>query len=104
MSENKSWREFIKTVTYKPNWKFEIEEGWEGQEVLAIKVKLEDSRNPGSPALVTNRIDLRMFESHGDSNKQSILRSWINKMEQHEIDEWLRFGGVLVFDPHKDER
>lgn len=42
------------------------------------------------------------FDSTMDVEFVEWLRNRIRKMEDHEMDEWLRYKGELVNDPHKE--
>lgn len=104
-----SWEEFFNNFSYKPNWTFSLwkEDYYVDDKVfksfvfLKIEMKVPDARQEGSERIVGNNITLEPWM--GEEFAKNLIRDCIRRMEEHEINEWFRYKGELVFDPHKDE-
>jgi hypothetical protein len=107
--------EQIATCSYKPEWKFEVQESgpldgaavhyW-ATAVLVMSMMVEDSYHPGQqikigrrqsvPIHVVERMDRRFF-------LEWIFRAIIDA-ERHEAQEWFKVDGVVFDDPHKEKK
>lgn len=115
------WREFFADITYKPGFTFDYELksdfAWE---TVTLTMRVPDSRDLENlkspeemqvgwgrearrfrllPITMTDRLPPWICEQAA----KEYLRFLIRKMEMHEIDEWLRFQGKLINDPHADQ-
>ena len=116
------WEEFFSKVKYKPNFTLEYTYLIDfDQEKLTITMRVPDSRDPRNwdePPSVSaiygpedpRRIPLVpvtasfMLEFwHGERYAKDWLRSVLRQLEDHELDEWFRYEGELVNDPHEGE-
>lgn len=109
------WEEFFRNLNYKPNWDFDLQRFVEYSEARVIMtMRVPDSRKPvpqsefnlmGQRQVIplvpiTKTVLLGPF--HGEEYAKDYIRFHIRDMEDHEIDEWFRYKGELVFDPHKE--
>lgn len=118
MSEARSWEEFFENFSYKPNFEFDYKyEKYEVNEWLKYKViitmRVPDSRRPlPDPETLVNGIrqviplvpitnTVLLYKWPDEKEALSRMRWEIRTMEDHEIDEWLKYNGELPFDPHK---
>lgn len=89
---------------FKPGYDFSAD--WYLDEGITINIHadVEDSRNPGqrivvtTPTLVPEDMDLA-----DETLFLSFLRQALIKFAIHEVDEWFRYRGKLVNDPHSAE-
>lgn len=109
------WEQFFKDFSYKPNWEFDYihEVDWDIQKVV-ITMRVPDSRRPVPEAEfdvmgrrqvipmvpVSKTVILGRFA--GEQYAKDYIRHHIIDMEIHEVEEWFRYKGELVFDPHKE--
>jgi hypothetical protein len=105
--------------TYKPNWAFEVGKDIRGSWILA-RQWVEDSRAPFHPwpflndrwhqtpvspmrplIPVRTRINLDT-PFYGEEHFWNWVRyDFIPKLEDHEMSEWFKVDGELMFDPHE---
>lgn len=96
-----TWEEFLKTVTYKKDYKFHYNYAIDFDvRRIVVTVMTEDTYNPGKPLRVDHNYPVPPFDVLGEEGAQSFLRNIIHSVECHESDEWLKFNGEMVFDPH----
>lgn len=118
MSEVLGWEEFFENFSYKPNWEFSYLYVPElNASRVVITMRVPDSRKPlpestpldnlmGKRTVIpvvpiTQSVFLRPWQ--GEQYAKEFLHHYICDMEFHEVGEWFRFKGELVFDPHKEE-
>lgn len=97
--------EIIAGLTYKPDWMIDLEHRW-GAVSLVLRMKVEDSRNPGETVKVRGgrTLDLYRLRTMAPDRFLDWVFTEIMAMERHEAREWFRFHGELVDDPHAGER
>lgn len=111
------WEQFFKDFSYKPNWEFDYQyqPDFDDQKVF-ITMRVPDSRRPlPEPTPLDNLMGKRtvipavpinktvmLGPFHGEAYAKDYIRHHIIDMEIHEVDEWFRYQGELVFDPHKE--
>jgi hypothetical protein len=108
-SDKGPWATFIETIRYKAGWSFEYLYMVDfDKEYIVIRTQVPDSRAEGTVALrptveVGGKYQLQPWTYYNtmEDRQVEILRT-IHTLERHETCEWLRFGGELVFDPHKE--
>jgi hypothetical protein len=91
-------RDVLADLTYKPGWTFSVYDGdWEGQH-LAITARVPDAVRP--PAMVV----LDVHSQLPPIPDEAYLVRWIawrlGRIELHEMREFLRLRGAVVYDPH----
>lgn len=69
---------------------------------LLLVVDTEDSRNPGKRIKVVHQTWIPQWVNTEDMAK-AFIRQCIAVMVAHEMDEWLRFDGQLLRDPHEHD-
>jgi hypothetical protein len=97
-----SLRSVLATMTYKPTFHFEVVDV-NGSDVLRVTMATHDSRPDDAPPLSVP-VDFgvpTIVPGWPDDEWRVWLRDKVHWCELHESDEWLRFDGVLVFDPHE---
>lgn len=103
--EATSWPECIRQFTYKPNWRFTYYDDF--TPMVQIDMRVMDSRQPAPDPRKTVVVNQKLSlppRWHGEEYALDFIRSVIRKMEDHEVDEWIRYRGELVFDPHKEDQ
>jgi hypothetical protein len=100
----------LKKITYKEGWEFRAQRspGWEAVEVsISYLNKDATGKTPGENYLAL-RIAIPMYElshmSHPEKYLMHRIFEGIRQAEMHEIDEWLKFDGVHVNDPHPERK
>ncbi len=95
----------IKAFTYKPGWQFiaspmpSIVEGIDLRLIIISQTIDARPEHNGNVAQVQMFFDLtisHMTEEMIIEHVQNIIKG----LELHEMDEWLRYDGELVVDPH----
>lgn len=104
--------DLLSRVRYKPGWRFYLE-GRDGDYagflrghdlMMVIEADVPDSRYTGDPAecpLVSIRKPVSLSLMIDGPHFLRWLRHQIIEMEVHELDEFLRYDGELVNDPHR---
>ena len=96
----------IKDIDYKPGWSFEYKPGvsvgsQEAWPMLHITARVPNARGPGEIEFVVKRLipDFVMADS------AAMLLEWVKTQIQgaefHEVDEFFKYKGRLVDDPHQ---
>ena len=88
----------LERFTYKPGWKFAVYEGrWEGPH-MQITATLPDAYAPDA----TVTVDVHsMLPPIPDEGALWVWLGWrLARIEVHEMREFLRVDGVVLFDPH----
>jgi hypothetical protein len=112
-----SWSEFFSKIRYKPNFTIDYSNAINfDRESIIVKMLVPDSRDPDNfvkaqpmvgwghearriPLLpVTSTFILEQW--HGEEYAKGWLRNVLRQMEDHELDEWLRYEDELMNDPH----
>ena len=98
-----TWQSIIDTVTYKPNTKFHITENYYNTQ-LHIEVLVPNTYDPGNltPIKVIHTSVLPSLGYFPEKKAPKYIRKLVHNAEIHEADEWLRFNGVMLFNPHKE--
>lgn len=93
--------DMLRLLTYKPNWSFSIDE-WFGAPRLSIIATVPDAVNLGqsTPLTLYNMVPMREFQELDDLGFLNWVRQSIECLEQHELDEWLKFGGKPLTNAH----
>lgn len=91
--------------TYKPGWSFVLDPGAgiaAAARLLTITMDVPDVHQPARRILAARTYAVPHESIAVDTQWWARwLRERINEMEQHEIDEWFRVGGVPAFDPDR---
>jgi hypothetical protein len=69
---------------------------------LRITVPTHDSRNPEDRLLIAHQYSVPPFVTD-EKSALAFLRVCTQKTVVHEMDEWIRVDGELLFDPHQDD-
>jgi hypothetical protein len=104
--EAKSWDEFLKNFTYRPGYEFryDYDIDFNIHKIIA-RFTVEDTYNRGRMIpIVFQHTCPAWDEMGGETRALSYLRSVCHDLEMHESDEWFRYKGEMVFDPHAWER
>jgi hypothetical protein len=85
-------------LSYKPGWSFEVYEGrWEGPHI-AIRTEVPDTYNPGETVV------LDVHSMLPPMRDRAALEEWLawrlGRLEVHEMREFLKRDGRVIFDPH----
>jgi hypothetical protein len=89
---------FVSDFTYKPGYEIDLEvRGF--LPYLMVRFEAPSSRTePGDTAHV--KIEIPIFEEQTEDSFRALIKRMIIGAELHECDEWLRYKGELIFDPH----
>jgi hypothetical protein len=89
-------------LSYKPGWFYSYEPGVRDR--VIIHAKVEDSKHPG---VMVNFKMGRVIPNVVRQNQQAFV-DWVHDItieaEIHETNEFFRFAGVLLYDPHHVEQ
>lgn len=84
-------------VSYKPGVRFTFENA--GDRIIAhMATPTEDARGPRRT--VQGYTAVYVYAEHTTEHLHYFLREMVRRFELHEADEWLRFNGDLLHDPH----
>jgi hypothetical protein len=106
--EASSWEEFFYHYKYKPGVEFEIERLIDfDKHKLVITMWVPDSRveimpENGRWPMIRIHQTARLPRWVSEEYAKHRIRDEIRAMEDHEINEWIRYKGELVDDPHKE--
>ena len=90
----------LDTITYKPGWSFRVYDGrWEGQHIV-IRTEVADTYNPGE----STTLDVHsMLPPMRDVQALEEWLAWrLGRLEIHEMREFLKRNGQIIFDPHAE--
>lgn len=99
----------ISRIEYKPDWRIETyrDTTYGGHAfdsvLLRIKFKALDSVRKVEEADVVIALDIKSYMFREPKDVVWFVKNAITEAEMHERDEWLRFDGVLVDDPHASD-
>lgn len=100
MLTTKEIKDWLQRVTYKPGWKFKAYDGdWEGQHIVITTV-VPDSYNPGQNVVLDVHSMLPPIPSVDYLNRWLTWR--LGRIEIHEMREFFKVDGQIVFDPHAE--
>lgn len=98
-----NYDEIIAALTkfdYKPGYEIEVQSSGTGWVMLGMTASVPDSRGRQGSIHVFQSIQVRSSTLSLDFLKY-VVRELCDQFEQHEIDEWLRYDGELIKDPHQ---
>jgi hypothetical protein len=98
-------------LSYKPGWFYSFEPGHGGRpyttgcrDKVIIHARVEDSKHPG----VMVNFKMGRVIPNAVRNDTRMFVDWVHDItieaEMHEVNEFFRFGGVLLYDPHHVEQ
>lgn len=94
----------LRDISYKSNFSFTLYNnpvyGWESH-TLVIKAVVPDSRNPGNMTTVMKTLVIAPDAFESIEAFVSYMERQIQMFEMHESQEWFKFKGELVNDPHR---
>lgn len=87
-------------ISYRPGWSFTaFDDQWEGTKIRIVAKGIPDSYNPGET------IDLGIDSFLPPICDEWNLRRWlawrIQRIEIHEMREFFRLDGRVLWDPHR---
>lgn len=90
-------------VTYKPGCSFSVEEQ-DDKIAIVMSRMAPDTRMPTEIATIrfTRIIDENEVNAGEKDFAERLFYNVIRDAEMHEVDEWFRFRGVCVHDPHPE--
>ena len=102
----------VHRISYKPGYRLYVDFCPSNHSVrVAIKAMVKNSRDPhptGTDEVEFQAtIEVPLFQHIFDSEEDLVLYlrdELITLMELHERDEWFKFDGILVKDPHQYDR
>lgn len=87
-------------IGYARGFEFEVEHIPDEGVTLYVICHTEDSRHPGRPIEIHHPTVIPDEYLNDDRAMVSFIRQCLIRLAIHEIDEWFRFDGELVNDPH----
>lgn len=91
--------DMLEQVTVPHGMKFAVvDEG--GKTVLQIRCRSRDSRNPKRWIEVVHPTVVPSEAYISRTHMLAFIRFCLQQLALHEVDEWFRYRGVLVHDPH----
>lgn len=94
------WQALLDSLSYKPGWEFRVQEGkWD----TTLLIHLTDVQDTYSDRRirVTHRYVLPLRCPPDAGYARRWVRDCIHRTEMHESDEWIRFNGEMVYNPHQ---
>lgn len=103
INTTKDIEQVIKRITYKPNATLKVMSIGTRSVEIQLRQSVPDTYHPGRQTDVFSTVTCRpeMFTDVHDL-LAFIRVAMLHAMEIHESDEWFRFDGELVFDPHSE--
>lgn len=96
--------DFVNRFSYKPGWQFVLQDfRWDRMDNLVrldVSARVQDVMNPEKTILIGETVTFPMTEQEDIISYR--LLALVNSMERHEIEEWLRFDGIPVRNPHPE--
>ncbi len=107
----------ISSIGYKPNWKISVKpkmlrysrrlKGWtEDYSTLTIRaIMVAPDTITGKSTEILSDYDFSAYTIENMKDEEIIryvIKSAIMKLEHHEFDEWYKYKGEHVFDPHPE--
>jgi hypothetical protein len=93
------YTQITSVLSYKPGWFYTFEPGV--RDKVVIHAKVEDSHQPG---VMVNFKMGRVIPSVVRNSTQAFV-DWVHDItieaEIHEVNEFFRFAGELLYDPHR---
>lgn len=90
----------VEKFTYKPNWRFVVEKGDGKPHMLVAHVTELDSVDPAKTLNCKRGIFIYEGADATYEDLRAIVRSLIFWHERHEQEEWLRYDGKRLSEPH----
>lgn len=88
----------LERITYKPGWAITAYEGrWEGHHIV-IRTELPDTYNDGQTITLDVHSMLPPMRHTSDLNTWLAWR--LGRLELHEMREFLKYDGNVIFNPH----
>jgi hypothetical protein len=91
-------------MKYKPGCTFGVRDDYDSDEfvVIWIKATVEDVNRPGFhiPLHMAESVSLNILTDLDSLKRQ--MRYLFQKLEHHEVDEWFKYQGECVTDPHPE--
>lgn len=101
-------RHHLSKVRYR-NWRFTLEES-DHDDHFGYYVSLRIATSPvmdaygsGQEIGLQSSSTIPIYSMHTGRHIAEWVRRAIRDMEQHEADEWFKFDGKRIFNPHKGE-
>jgi hypothetical protein len=93
----------VSRFTYKPGCRFVVGQRYEGIDI-SLHAKVPDALNPKTviPVHIWRTLDRWQCLRFTDAEVKFTVQSLVREFELHEIDEWLKFDGEHVRDPHPE--
>lgn len=97
-----SWEELLRDFKYRKGYEVYYHYHIDfNRSYIFVEVWTEDTYNPGSMIRVVHRRDVPEFKLLGQTEALKWLQRILHSVECHESDEFFRFRGEMIFDPHK---
>jgi hypothetical protein len=87
----------ITRYSYKPGWRIERL----NQHALLLTAKVEDSYEPGRFIKVAHVQPFNEYLAETPEGLRRTIKHLLKTYEEHEFDEWFRYDGKLIDDPHQ---
>ena len=119
MGQLERLRALVSKISYKPNFRIEITTINErGMLTAAVRITAHvvDSTKPVVPVPITGSAEQPMIKIVTETpapmlliedDEQLIVKMiyhMLREFETHECDEWFRFDGEVIYDPHRNDR
>jgi hypothetical protein len=98
-------RGILREVSYKPSWKFYVERHEFDNLVLWSEWPVPDTDRPEVQIILRHAFSISAWSMESMTDNQIvdyIITQSIRQAEMHEMDEWFRYKGDHVRDPHPE--
>lgn len=90
-------REVLKRFTYRPHWRFEVNEGF-----LTVTMLVVDADEPDQNIVLTFTQTIPRYAFMHDFDWTRWLFEQVRNIEHHEMQEFFRIDGRPVYEPHPE--
>lgn len=98
----KKWVMWFKEFTYKPNFSYILETGLGtpfGLPKVTLMLKVPNARTERHEEITISKVVV-LDHFYSEQYALEYVHMQLQELELHELDEWFRHKGELVFDPH----
>ena len=96
MSTLKLFEETLAKLTYKPGWTFDTYAGY----LLQVNLKTINVHAPYEEVTVTATQNIPLLGVEDEQGVVKMVGKMIRELELHEVNEWFKFNGKVVEEPH----
>lgn len=99
------WKDELARMTFMPTIQVYVNDDFTYGLILGLTAKVENSFRPGQTVDVMSRESVSRLEMQTISKEEipRRIKNFVQRWWLHEFDEWVRYDGWLMDDPHKGQ-